>query len=291
MAIIRKTNLVKSFGDSITDTYLYEDTLYVMHYDTSRCYEVYKYRPGMHEELIYTYKRNVNDCYLLFKHNINDRPGLACLSHNDNVMTYHDILRGTSIELINLHIHVHYFEYRFYDKFIIIDDSANKELIIYNIDTHERVVHANFKSSLYDILSYDDKIYLMYEDYNNKKLTISSLVISTGEMATECIFDTAIYDNILYLPFMTVFKIDDIVYCGHRDGNTMICFDIKKKVQYKREYKMDYSCAPILNNRNTKLYAFIDCDVHEYDIIKETLFKSSSLAYNDMTIKTVSMDE
>lgn len=87
-----------------------------------------------------------------------------------------------------------------------------------------------------------------------------------------------------------IFVIDNFIYIGRLDfANIVMCYDLAKDMAYYRHIKSNiFTNNNIVeaNKKNTKLYVLSDGHMFEYDMLAGTLFKTSELAYSDMSIIT-----
>lgn len=297
MVVIDKIESTELFDDYIVDTYMYEDTLYILYSLYNGEYEVYTYKLGMPLKFILEFTDKTNGQPALFRHNINGPPGLTCvyMCGATNVAIMHDIFDDTPVALSNLS-KINPFEYKCYDRTLLNVNYATNEFTIYNIDTHKKTIHVTDEIDMHSSMLHGDKIYFVYNSMKKQLMKVSSLKINDDEIITECVFDMSTYPCDYHSHFrplhMLLFKVDDIIYCINKYIGETFCLDIKKKVQHKRNTITEYADNLMFNKRGTKLYGYRIGSIHEFSIIKGTLFKSrNNLAYNDMTITTVSMDE
>lgn len=293
MVIIKRTEEIKTFYHKIIDMYMYDDTIYVLCNVEEHVYNVYTYIPGVPEKLIFTYRNESDNITVRFRYITNGPPDLVCVTRVWNGSLLHDVYNDTHVLLEGLSID-YSTNYRCYDRIFICTDSYGEKLMTYDIDTHVKTVYREFISDVHGMMCHNNKIYFLNVDLEYMTILFSSITSINDRHINEQAPTIPTYkydiDNVI-TSIVTLFKIDDILYGINDYTGEIYCYDVEKKVHFVMDHQIDIFECPVINKKNTKLYSYIDSIIYEYDIIKNSLFKTSNLAYSDMTIKTVEVDE
>lgn len=266
----------------VIDSYMYRDTLYMLCSDSQGDnYMLYSYDGVSLRGLIMNIPK-VNDYSRpQFRHNSDGTPEIIYVNtdSHDNLQIRNML---TNEVMFKTYVDWHYHKLKYYDDTVVfVPKTYDEELYVYT--PNNRIVHTNFKYHACNLTPTDGKIYFLELLLKEKKVTIRSLDIKTGELKHVHKYD--MLDEVFYEGLSaTLVMVDDVLYCGSYSVKKPVCYDIKTGRHY-------HGIEPLNNNNvfssktSNKLYTFYSCDICEYNVIRDTLFRSYDMvSYPDMTI-------
>lgn len=282
LAIIPTKN--ERLNKRVIDSYMYRDTLYILCSDLNGDkYMLYSYDGVSLKSLIMNIPK-VNDYSRpQFRYNSNGTPEIIyVITDGSGNLQIRNLL--THKVMFKTYVDWHYHKLKYYDDTIVFVPSTYDDE--FHICTpNDRIVHTDFKYHACNLTPNEDKIYFLRLLFKEKKVTIRSLDIKTGEL--KHVFKYDMLDKIFYEGMSsTLVMVDDVLYCGSYSVKKPICYDIKTGRHY-------IGLEPLNNNNlfsnksSNKLYTFYSCDICEYDVIRNTLFKKlDEVSYQDISINT-----
>lgn len=165
------------------------------------------------------------------------------------------------------------------DNIIIIVSYYKDHIAVHNIETGETRDYYIVSVIAEHISHNDKKIYILKRRrfYEHRVMSVDMV---TGIINDDvCTLDTLNNDNILY-------SMGDILYYVDIALNINICYDMKAERYFTEKHIYDIRSNSHFNKKKTKMYLLSGRHVFQYAVLPDTLFKSTSYNYKDISIKT-----
>lgn len=290
MLFIKEANALKNLKTThVFDICMYEDIIYVLCSDDFEKFLVVTYKVGFSLKCVYEdiISKRSTTCVRL-KYNKNRIPDLVYFDVNYNlrvkIINLHD-RKKHEITLSNVIVSG---MYRCYDDILMLFPYGNKNMTLYNMSTYKMTTHMDYSCGYLGVQN-GNKYYTMCGID-----TIKILDIFNDEESKVVKFNTNYKKKYCNDEYSTciLFVIDDVVYARNYMSSKSYCYDLKNERHFEIDSLPRLLEKITFNTKGNKLYSVHDDKLIEYDIIKETLFKSANyIDYQDITIKTENNNE
>lgn len=278
MVTFRENHSVIFDKNCVADAYMYNDTIYIL------CYKdkLYSYRSYFPVNVVCKGGKDSKKGIELLKKSKDAPPILMeIVPYMSNYFITRN-LHTNNANIFDINVDPYYNNFRYIGDKLVVTYGTVGPISVYNDETGDSITYDGNYRILRNDARQRDVLYLIHTE-NDKKI-VRLFDIINGE--TEDLFE---YNFSLNggqdLNYSYIFELDGIVYFIDYCKDIMYCYDKKTKICSKMKCPFGRPNIFVFNKKGNKMYSISSEYIREYDIIRDTLFKSSDiLEYSDIDI-------